>query len=110
MSESPAFTRTHDLLLWLVQVTRKFPRDQRFVMAARLHECGFALQEKLAAAAIDKAHTARHLIAADIQLNLMRKRLLLCRDAGLLSAGQYRHASDLTQQIGNLLGTWRKKE
>ena len=109
MNESPIFTRTHDLLLCLLQATRKFPRDQRFVLAARLNECAFALQESLTAAGVDKANSARHLVAADVALNLLRKRLLLAQQAGLLSAGQYRHAGELTREIGNLLGAWRKK-
>jgi hypothetical protein len=108
VNESPIFTHTQDLLRWLLPATRKFPRDQRFVLAARLNDVAFTLQEKLTLAAVDKARTERHLIAADVALNLLRKRLLLCYEMGLLTAGQYQHVSGLTRTIGNLLGAWRK--
>lgn len=35
MKESPIFTRTYDLVRWLIPVTIKFPRQHRFVLAAR---------------------------------------------------------------------------
>mgnify|MGYP003381790472 CR=1 FL=1 len=108
MNESPVFTRTHDLLLWLIPATGKFPRQHRFGLAARLNEGAFTLQEQLTRAAVDKARTEHHLLAADVTLNLLRKRLLLCHQLGLLTAGQYQHVSGLTRDIGNLLGTWRK--
>ena len=108
-NESPIFTRVHDLLLWLLPATRKFPRDQRFTLAEPLRTCAYALQEELTAAALDTAQTREHLVAADIALNLLRKRLLLCYELQLLSAGQYRHVSELTKEVGALLGAWRRK-
>lgn len=108
MNESPIFTRTHDLLLWLIQATRKFPRDQRFGLALRINDAAFTLQEKLTLAAVDTAHTGRHLVAADVALNLLRKRLLLSYEMGFLGAAQYRHVSALTHEVGNLLGGWRR--
>ena len=35
MQESPIFVRTFDLLIWLLPFTQKFPKEQRFVLAAR---------------------------------------------------------------------------
>jgi hypothetical protein len=41
MEESPIFTKTYDLLLWLIPTTQKFPKDQRFVLEpiSKLHIC-----------------------------------------------------------------------
>ena len=36
MKESPVFVKTLDFIAWLVPLTVKFPRQQRFVMAAAL--------------------------------------------------------------------------
>ena len=38
MKESPIFTRTYDLLQWLIPVTVKFPRQQRFVLASAIQK------------------------------------------------------------------------
>jgi hypothetical protein len=108
MKESPVFTRTHDLLLWLMRVTRKFPREYRFSMASRLEELGFTLQHALVAAAIDRRRETEHLIEADIALTNLRKSLLLCLELGLLDNGAYQHGGQLTGEVGRPLGTWRK--
>ncbi len=108
MNESPIFTRTHDLLLWILQVSRKYPRDQRFVLARRLQDQAFALQDALTAAAIGSAQQTQHLIEADIALTGLRKTLLLCFEMGLLDASKYRHVSEMAAEVGRLLGGWRK--
>jgi hypothetical protein len=44
-SESPIFARTYDLLRWLIPLTIKFPRQQRFVLAEALQGCALRLHE-----------------------------------------------------------------
>ena len=110
MRESPIFARLHDLLRWLLQRTRKFPRDVRFALAERLVAQGFALQDALIAASLDRPQQARHLLQADIQLTGLRKTLLLCYELELFSPGQYRHVSEMAQEVGRLLGGWRKQQ
>lgn len=34
--QSPIFVKTYDFLLWLIPLTLKFPRSQRFLLAERL--------------------------------------------------------------------------
>jgi hypothetical protein len=47
MNESPIFTRTYDLLRWLIPMTVKFPRQQRFVLAEALQRTALDFQERL---------------------------------------------------------------
>lgn len=108
MKDSPAFTKAYDLLRWLLTTTRKFPRDQRFGLAQRLCGYGFALQEALVAAALERGRVQEHLLQADIALANVRKGVLLAHEMGYYDAGQYAHVSGLTQEVGNLLGAWRK--
>lgn len=110
MKESPLFTHTHDLLLWLLQATRKFPREHRFGLGQRLPALGFAFERAIIAAALDKRYTTDHLIQADIELASLRKALLLCQELELLTPNQYRHVSGMTAEVGRLLGTWRKPQ
>ena len=109
MNESPIFTRTYDLQRWILNASRKFPREQRFVLARRLHDQIFALQDALTAAAIDRGRQGRHLIEADVTLSGLRKTLLLCYELNLLKPGQYRHVSAMIDEVGRLLGGWRKR-
>ena len=47
MKQSPIFARTYDFVAWLIPLTIKFPRSQRFVMAAALQRESLRFQELL---------------------------------------------------------------
>jgi len=54
MQESPIFIRTFDLLAWLLPALQKFPKEQRFILAARVHEAAFEFYEAITAASLSK--------------------------------------------------------
>jgi len=45
--EMPIFTRSYDLLVWLLEVTRHFPKANRHDFTKRLLDAGFDLRERL---------------------------------------------------------------
>jgi len=107
MKESPIFTRTYDLLRWLLPATVKFPRQQRFVLAEAVQRTALSFQETL----IEAAHDPQPrpvLRRADVTLTKLRFYLRLCRDLELFSVKQYAHAARLVDEIGRLLGGWIK--
>jgi len=107
MNQSPIFARTYDFLAWLIPLTVKFPRHQRFVMAAALQRETLRFQELL----IEAAHQKKPgdvLTAADAELDKVRTHLRLSLDMGLVQPGQYEHAARLLTEIGKLLGGWMK--
>lgn len=107
MAESPIFTRTYDLLRWLLPVTVKFPRAQRFVLAERVQKTALDFQEQL----IDAGRAAQPkplLQRADTPLTKLRLYLRLCRDLELLTGGQYEHVARQVNEVGRLLGGWLK--
>lgn len=107
MKESPIFTRTYDLLRWLIPATVKFPRQQRFVLAEALQRTALAFQERLIEASLSN-QAVDSLRDADITLVKLRLYLRLCHDLQLLNPGQYEHVSRMIAEIGRLLGGWRK--
>jgi hypothetical protein len=107
MKQSPIFSKTYDLVAWLIPLTIQFPRQQRFVLAAALQQEALRFQGLL----IEAAHRQRPgatLIDADVELDKMRTHLRLCRDLMLVSAGQYEHAARMLTEVGRLLGGWQK--
>jgi four helix bundle protein len=109
MQESPIFTKTHDLLLWLIPTTLKFPREQRFVLGKRVQEKALDFQEIIMEAALSRGRRqAELLIQADLTLAKLRSHLRLCHELHLLQDGQYRHVAEKVTEIGRLLGGWRK--
>ena len=104
------FTRTYDLLVWLLPRSEKFPKAQRFVVTKRLQDAALDFQEALFWA---NTHSGRqrltHLRAADAHLDKLRLYLRLAQRWGWLSAGQYEHVSKMVAEIGRLLGGWLRQ-
>jgi hypothetical protein len=107
MKESPIFTRTYDLLRWLIPATVKLPRQHRFVLAETIQRVAFQFQEEI----LEAGHRARpvaELARADLTLAKLKLYLRLCHDLDLFSHGQYEHVALMVTEIGRLLGGWRK--
>jgi hypothetical protein len=107
MNDSPLFTRLHDFLLWLVPVTLKFPRAQRFVLAQQLQQQAFDLQSQLFNAARVRP-PGMWLQRADASLAQLRATVRLAHELELMGTGTYEHASRLLTEMGRLLGAWMR--
>jgi four helix bundle protein len=107
MKQSPIFARTYDFVAWVIPLTIKFPRQQRFVMASALQRESLRFQELLIEAAHQK-NPAVSLVIADAELDKVRTHLRMSLDMKLVTSSQYEHASRLLVEIGKLLGGWMK--
>jgi hypothetical protein len=107
VKQSPIFSKTYDFLSWIIPLTIKFPRQQRFVMAAALQREALRFQELLIEA-VHHPTPLEKLELADAELDKVRIHLRLCMDMGLLSPGQYEHAAQMLSEIGKLTGGWKK--
>jgi four helix bundle protein len=108
-TDMPIFTRTFDFLTWLLPETNHFPRAHRHTFTQRLLSSAFELREHLEAAnrRMGRERLAR-LNLADEALDRVRLYLRLAARWNWLSAGQYKHAAEMTTEIGKLLGGWKK--
>lgn len=106
MKQSPIFSKTYDLVAWLLPLTVKFPRQQRFVMANALQREAFRFQELLIEA-VHQTEADTSLRAADAELDKLRTHLRMSLDLKLIRPGQYEHAARMTTEIGRLLGGWK---
>jgi hypothetical protein len=96
------------LIKWLIPLTVKFPRHQRFVLATAMQQTALGLQERLIEA-VRLPNTLDHLRLADVELDKLRFYLRLSHDLGYITLGQQRHAGQMLSDIGRLLGSWQKK-
>jgi len=104
------FTRTYDLLSWLIPRTQDFPRAQRLVVTRRLQDAALDFQERLIEAnRLRGALRLEQLRRADAELDKVRLYLRLVFRWAWLSEGQYYHASHLIKEVGDLLGGWIKQ-
>lgn len=109
-SEMIVFTRTYDLLHWLLPKSERFPKPYRNTITQRLMAAVLDFQETLleAQAYTDKVRL-RHLRQADVHLQKVRVYLRLIFQWQWLSVGQYEHVSRMVAEIGRLLGGWIKQ-
>ena len=108
-SEYIIFPKTHDLVLWLMQATQHFPRNQRFVMAKRVQDAALDFHDALIEARkAPAAERERVLLRADVALETLRLHLRLCQELHLLTGPQYSYVSALVVEVGKLLGAWRQ--
>lgn len=106
-SEMVIFSRTYDLLGWLLPKAEHFPKLYRSTVTQRLMDAVLDFQEALyEAQAFDGKIRLRHLRQADAHLNKVRLYLRLTQQWGWLSLGQYEHAGRMVAEIGRLLGGW----
>lgn len=106
--DSPLFAKTFDLLVYLFQVSDKFPRNQRS-LSYRIREVGLGFLDLLLEARKSTPETRRDLLRqADVELDRLRYTVRLSHELGLISQKQYLYAAGLLAEVGNLLGTWIK--
>ncbi|MBN2045113.1 MAG: diversity-generating retroelement protein Avd [Anaerolineales bacterium] len=109
MEEMVIFSRTFDLLKWLLPKAEKFPRAYRFSVTQRMMHTLLDFQEFLFDAHSKKgSQRLETLRLADSTLNKIRLYLRLVHEWKWLNNGQYRHVSMMVVEIGRLLGGWIK--
>ncbi len=107
--QSPLFAKTYDFLLWLIPLTLKFPKSQRFLLAERLGKMALDFYDCILDAVLEPERQGERLDAADKLLSKIRLYVRLSHDLGCLSLGQLEHAARLMDEIGRLLGGWKRK-
>ena len=107
--EMVIFTRTYDILTWLLPLSMNFPKSQRFIVTSRLQSAALNFQESILEANAQRgARRAEKLRVADAELLKVRLYLRLCERWKWITPGQYQHASKMVAEMGRLLGGWQK--
>jgi hypothetical protein len=109
-AQSPLFVKTYDFLLWLIPLTLKFPKAQRFLLAERLGKMALDFYDLILEAVMETSATMEKLDQADRMLTKIRLYVRLSHDLQCISLGQYEHAAKQIDEIGRLIGGWKKKK
>jgi len=103
------FTRTFDLLAWLLPHTNHFPRAHRHSVTQRLLDAALDLREFLEEAQLRRGAARQDRLArADEAMGRLWLYLRLATKLGWQTPQQYQHVFQLLAEIGRLLGGWRK--
>ena len=107
--ESPIFAKFFDLMAYVIECVEKFPRAQRFVLGSRILDTGFACHAQLIRARkVTGAPRAHALLQADVELETLRLQWRLAHELRCIAIGQWEHGARLMNEVGRLLGAWRK--
>ena len=99
--------KAYELSLWLVRKVENFPRSYRFSVGDRLVHGVLDLLLRLVDAAYSR-DKAGILTEVNGMLNRMRFLLRLAKDLNLLTVDSYGHAAERLEEIGRMVGGWRK--
>ena len=105
--ESPLLCKTYDLMLWMMPALTKFPKEQRFRLAARIESALFDFHGNILSAS-RTLQRQELLKQADLELEKLRIYLRLSLELKCVSFQQYEHAVRLANEVGKLLGGWMK--
>ena len=106
---TPLFVRTYDFILWLFPHTAKFPRTRRHTLTNRLERVSLDFQGTAALANRTRGPRRKALLhEADGLLDQWCFLMRLSTDLGHLSGRQYEFAAKKLDEIGRLLGAWKK--
>lgn len=93
-------------MVWVLQHTAKFPKNQRFLLAKRMEDACLDLYERLNRAAKTKRYSRDALLEADVILANLKLYNRLSKDLKLLAFNQYEYLAKDLDEIGRLLGGW----
>ncbi len=102
-------TRAKDLLQWLMPALARFPREHRHTVTQHMALLALQVLDQL----VEARHTqhaarAEALRLADVRLDQLRQYAHLAHQWRWWSDGQYEHFSRLCEELGRLLGGWRR--
>ena len=107
--DTPLFVKTHDFIVWLLKHSMRFPKALRHTFTNRLEQSAFDFQQAtLMANAVRGESRLRHLERADGHLSCVRSLIRFTIDLQLLGAIQVKYANDRLDELGRLLGAWKK--
>jgi hypothetical protein len=103
----PALEAMYRFLLWLVPTVEKFPRSQKFLLGDRIQTTALDVLERLVEATYTRARGPM-LTAANLGIEKLRILFRLSLDLKLLDMRRYEHAARSLDEIGRMIGGWRK--
>lgn len=109
MPDTPIFVKVYDWSLWLFRKTGGFPKKYRHSLTERLERDTLSLEAALVQANRRRGgERATWLDEADAILDTLRLNVRRCFDLQCLSGDSYEFAAKALNEIGSLLGAWKR--
>lgn len=99
--------KTYDLILWLVPILGRMPREHRFTLGEKIADNLYEILERLLEAKYSK-NKGEILVKLNPKLSVIQYQIRLLSDLKLISLKRYDYASRGLTEIGQELGSWLK--
>ena len=103
----PALEAMYQFTRWLIPTLERCPRRQKFLLGDRIQTTALACLEGLVEATFSR-NRARLLHRVNTDLDKLRLLMRLSKELGHLDARRYEHAARQIDEVGRLVGGWRK--
>jgi len=103
------YQRLYDVILYAFPILNRFPKSQKFVLAQQIQNALLDTVKLVVRANVQRDKRAT-LIELDIQLDMARLLIRVAHDLNLLSHRHYGQMAMRLNEIGRLLGGWRKQQ
>ncbi len=108
-NELPVFVKWLEFLEWLLPVTEKFPKRVRFTFSDRINNLCLDVVENLVEARYTKKKI-QILQQTNLQLEKLRVLLRLAHRMHYLSYQRYEFSVKAVNEIGRMLGGWKRQQ
>lgn len=109
MSELQVMAVMYDASKWICRKVEKLPRSYRFTLGDRLINTALDLYLLLVEAQYTKDRQSI-LTQANLELEKLRHLLRLTLDLTALSLKSYQYISEQINQVGKMIGSWRRND
>jgi len=103
------YQKMYDLLIYAFPILNRFPKNQRFVLAQQIQNTLLDTIQLITKANLER-DKRKALREADIQLSMAKLLVRIAHDLNLLSHRHYGQMSMRLNEVGRLLGGWRKQQ
>ena len=103
----PALEAMYQLLTWLIPTVDNFPRKQKFVLGDRIENVALDVLDSLITATFTRSRETA-LAQANLGLDRLRFLIRLSQDLRLIDMKRYEFACRGLDDIGRMIGGWKK--
>ena len=103
----PGLEAMYQLVRRLIPTVDRFPRRQKFLLGDRIQTTALEGLERLVEATFTR-NRGRLLDRVNVALDKLRLLLRLAKELGYLDLRRYEHAARRLDEVGRLVGGWRR--
>ena len=102
------FHKTYEFIKWLHALLNNFPKSEKYTLAQKIENASLSVLEGVIKSNHD-FDKAASIEATIVELDKLRVFFRLAKDLRFISFAQYEEGAKMIDEIGRLLGGWKKK-